>query len=97
MKKTRLPSLLSLLLCNSCIMQPLVSNISEMEEAEKAPIPTLVGKSSSTRWFWFWNTGDDSVELALKNGGISNISSITKTRNSYFGIVVQNIPTVRGE
>lgn len=95
MKKPLAASLLALL-CSACILQPTVSNISEMEEAEKAPIPTLVGKSSSTRWFWFWNTGDDSVELARKNGGINNISSITRTRNSHFGIIVQNITTVRG-
>ena len=97
MRKTLLPLLLSLLLCNSCIMQPSVSNISEMEEAENAPIPTRVGKSSSTRWFWLFHTGDDSVELAQNNGGIKNISSITRTCNRYFGIVVQNITTVRGE
>ena len=97
MKKHLLPSLIFLLLCSSCIMQPSVSNISEMEEAENSPIPTLVGKSSSTRWFWLFHTGDDSVELAQKNGGIRNISSITRTCNRYFGIVVQNITTVRGE
>ena len=97
MKRHLRTSLLSLLLCTSCIVQPSVSNVSEMEEAENAPIPTLVGKSSSTRWFWLWHTGDDSVELAQKNGGITNISSITRTSNRYFGIVVQNITTVRGE
>ncbi len=96
MMKNPLVSSLLALLCSSCILQPTVNNISEMEEAEKAPIPTLVGKSASTRWFWLWNTGDDSVELARKNGGISNISSITRTCNSYFGIIVQNITTVRG-
>ena len=53
MKKLLLPSLISLLLCSSCIMQPSVSNISEMEEAENAPIPTLVGKSSSTRFLHY--------------------------------------------
>ena len=66
MSKLTLTALLSLLLCNACLMQPASSNISELEAADHSPFPILVGKSTSTRWFWLWETGDSSVDLAQK-------------------------------
>ncbi len=97
MSKLTLTALLSLLLCNACLMQPASSNISELEAADHSPFPILVGKSTSTRWFWLWETGDSSVDLAQKNGGITQVSSITKSSNNYLGIVVRQTTTVRGK
>lgn len=97
MKKKCTAALLSLLLCSSCITQPAISNVAELGEGANTPIPTLVGKSSSIRWFWLCESGDDSVELARKNGGITHISSITRTTDSYLGLIVRRTTTVRGE
>ncbi len=92
----RLLLLLPLLLCISCIAQLPVSNIPAIN-TEGDPIPTLVGRASSTSWFWLWTTGDSSVEQAKKNGGITNVTSISRATNSFLGIIVHEAITVRGE
>lgn len=94
MKKTLL--LLPLLLCTACIIRHPVNNISMLTD-KGATIPTLVGHASSTTWFWTWTTGDSSYETAQKNGGIATVTSITRTTNSLFGLIVVRQVTVRGE
>lgn len=87
---------LPLLLCASCIVQHPVHNVSMINQ-EGDPIPTLVGHASSTTWFWTWTTGDSSIEAAQKKGGITTVSSVTRTTNSILGFIVIEQITVRGE
>lgn len=88
--------LLPLLFLTSCIVREPVRNVA-MADAGGAPLPTLVGRASSTTWLWTWTTGDSSIEKAKANGGITNVSSMTRTTNSFFGFVVHEALTVRGD
>ncbi len=88
--------LLPLLFLNSCIVREPVRNVA-MADASGAPLPTLVGRASSTTWFWTWTTGDSSVEKARENGGITNVTSMTRTTNSFLGVIVHDSLTVRGD
>lgn len=92
----RLSHLLPLLFCASCIWQQPVRN-TDIPGATDGPIPTRVGVACSTTWFWLWNSGDSSVERAQQNGGISQVSSVTKASTSYLGFVKRYTTTVRGE
>ena len=94
MKKTLL--LIPLLLCAACIARHPVDNVS-MIPVEGGPIPTLVGHASATSWFGLWTTGDATLETAQKNGGITTVTSITRTTKSFLGLVVTQQITVRGE
>lgn len=88
--------LLPLLLCSACIWQQPIRN-TDMPDSMDGPIPTRVGVASSATWFWLWDTGDSSVDKARQNGGITQVSSVTKASESYFGIVKRYTTTVRGE
>ena len=92
-KKLRL--ILPLFLCTSCMLQHPVRN-TDIPDATGGPIPTRVGESAATTWFWLWKSGDDSVERAKLNGGISEISSVTKASNSFLGFIKKHTTTVRG-
>lgn len=94
MKKASL--LIPLLLCSACIARHPVNNVS-MIPLEGEPIPTLVGHASATTWFGTWTSGDASIEQAQKNGGITKVSSITRTTNNFLGLVITEQITVRGE
>ncbi len=94
MKKLSL--ILPLLLCASCIWQQPVRN-TDMPGVLDGPIPTRVGVSTSTTWLWLWDTGDSSVERAQQNGGVPQVSSVTKASTSYLGLVTRYTTTVRGE
>ncbi len=94
MKKLAL--LLPLLICTSCIVRHPVRNI-PLYSANGEANPTLVGHASSTEWFCLWTSGDSSVEQAQKNGGITTVTSITRTTNSFLGIIVHEQITVRGD
>lgn len=94
MKKFAL--ILPLLLCSACIWQQPVRN-TDMPDTTDGPIPTRVGVARSTTWFWLWDTGDASVDKARQNGGISQVSSVTKASVSYLGLVKRHTTTVRGE
>ncbi|MBR2145019.1 MAG: TRL-like family protein [Akkermansia sp.] len=87
--------LLPLLLCVSCIAYHPVQNVSVLSP-EGEPIPTLVGRASATTWLWLWTTGDASVEKAQENGGIKEVSSISRTTNSFLGFIVREDTIVRG-
>jgi hypothetical protein len=56
-----------------------------------------VGHASATTWFGTWTSGDASIEQAQKNGGITKVSSITRTTNNFLGLVITQQITVRGE
>ena len=86
---------LPLLLCTSCMLQPVRNT--DIPDATGGPIPTRVGVSRSTTWFWMWHSGDASVETAQQNGGITTISSVTKATNNYLGIIKRHTTTVRGD
>lgn len=90
-----LRNILPLLLCASCTLPQAVRN-TDIPDSTGGPLPTRIGVASSTTWFWVWQTGDSSVPTAQQNGGIEEVSSITKTTNSYLGIVKRHITTVRG-
>ena len=94
MKKTLL--LLPLLLCAACQWQIPVRN-TDTPDMDGGPLPTRIGVSTATTWFWLWESGDASVSTAQENGGISSISSVTKATNSYLGIIKRHTTTVRGE
>ncbi len=86
---------LPLLLCTSCMLQPVRNT--DIPDATGGPIPTRVGVSTATTWFWAWHSGDASVETARQNGGITTISSVTKATNNYLGIIKCHTTTVRGD
>ena len=94
MKKTAI-LLFPLLFCVSCIARHPVQNVSVLSPEGEA-IPVLVGRATSTTWFWLWTTGDASVEKARDNGGIKEVSSISRTTNSFLGFVVREDTIVRG-
>ncbi len=85
-----------LLLCVSCLWQQPVCN-TDIPDANGAPNPTRVGVASSTTWLWLWETGDSSVDKAKQNGGVTQVSSVTKASDSYLGIIKRYTTTVRGE
>lgn len=87
--------LFPLLLCSACIWQQPVSN-TDIPDATGGPIPKRVGLATAATWFWFWNTGDASVERAQQNGGITEVSSVTKSSKNYFGLYKRHTTTVRG-
>jgi hypothetical protein len=87
--------LLPLLFCSACLFHPVRNT--DIPNATGGPIPTRVGVSTSTTWFWLWNTGDASIDTAQQNGGITNISSITQATNNYLGFIKRHTTTVRGE
>lgn len=93
MKKSLL--ILPLLLCAACQFQPVRNT--DIPDATGGPIPTRVGVSTATTWFWMWYSGDDSVDTAQQNGGITSISSITRATNNYLGFIKRHTTTVRGE
>ena len=93
MKKLSL--ILPLLLCASCIWQQPVRN-TDMPGVLDGPIPTRVGVSTSTTWFWLWESGDSSIEQAKEKGGIVTVSSITTSEQSFLGFIRRNTTTVRG-
>ncbi len=88
--------LLSLLLCQACTLQQPVQN-TDIPDSDNGPIPVRVGVSTSTTWFWLWETGDSSVDKAQQNGGITDISSVTKSTRTFLGIVKKHTTTVRGK
>ncbi|MBO5683697.1 MAG: hypothetical protein J6R92_02000 [Akkermansia sp.] len=88
--------LLPIFLCTACLLQQPVRN-TDIPDATGGPIPTRIGVSTATTWFWLWDSGDASVDTAQQNGGITNISSITKATNNYMGIIKRHTTTVRGE
>ncbi len=87
--------ILPLLCCTSCLLQPVRNT--DMPDSWEGPIPTRVGVATSTTWLWLWDTGDSSVERAQHNGGISQVSSVTKATTSYLGFIKRHTTTVRGE
>lgn len=92
----KLLSILPLIFCTACTLQQPVQN-TDIPDATGGPIPTRVGVASSVTWFWLWESGDSSVDTAQKNGGITQISSVTKSKKSYLGIIEQHTTTVRGD
>lgn len=91
----RLLLVLPMLCSTSCLLQPVRNT--DMPDSLAGPIPTRVGVATSTTWLWLWDTGDSSVERAQQNGGISQVSSVTRASTSYLGFVKRYTTTVRGE
>ena len=81
--------------CTGCLWQQPVRN-TDIPDTTGYPFPTRIGTACSTTWFGLWSTGDASPEEARKKGGITTISSVTKSENSFLGIVRRKITTVRG-
>lgn len=91
----RLVLLLPLMMCTACLWQQPVRN-TDMPDTVNYPFPTRVGEASSTTWFWIWETGNASLEQAQQNGGITEVSSITRSSDSFLGIIKRYTTTVRG-
>lgn len=81
--------------CAGCLWQQPVRN-TDIPDTTGYPFPTRIGTACSTTWFGLWSTGDASPEEARKKGGITTISSVTMSENSFLGIVRRKITTVRG-
>ena len=91
----RLLLLLPLFVCTSCLWKQPVCN-TDLPDTVNYPYPTRVGEASSTTWFWMWETGDSSLERAQANGGITSVSSITRSSESFLGFIKRHTTTVRG-
>lgn len=92
----RIVLLIPLIFCSSCLWQQPVRN-TDIPGATEGPVPIRIGVSRSTTWFMLWETGDSNVETAKRNGGITEVSSVTKASNSYLGIIKRYTTTVRGK
>lgn len=92
----KLPLLIFLLFCPACTLQQPVRN-TDMPDSSDGPIPTRVGVATATTWFWLWETGDASVAKAQQNGGIKQVSSVTRSTDDFLGFIRKHTTTVRGE
>ena len=81
--------------CTGCLWQQPVRN-TDIPDTTGYPFPTRIGTACSTTGFGLWSTGDASPEEARKKGGITTLSSVTMSENSFLGIVRRKITTVRG-
>jgi hypothetical protein len=85
---------------NGCGHAPFIGGLYSEEQfpvaATANPSGNRVGEACAFQILGLVATGDASIEAARRNGGISMISSVDQTLNSYLFVYAKSCTIVRG-